>query len=266
MIGSIGSFLSRVSGASAPSKASEAKSEKAEKSENKGSASKKGDTPTLSNLARQLSASMTRAELRDKTLSRKELAEKADRLMSQIAGDGYHAKKSQHDSEVPKTDDPELLARAKQATAYINDSERGGRSVKNPFAGLSRAELSSIIYDESGTFTVNERRAAWAESNAQEEAWRHRVIAKSNIELQQTGKLVNFFQDVLDHYNTLPPIEQAQYPENYAADLQYKIKLGFNYHKHRAEGNDSPKTLIELVLEAGDKYKEIYQPKKSDKS
>lgn len=264
MISSIGSFLSRVSGASAPTK-TEAKSEKSEKSESKTEA-KKSDTPTLSNLARQLSASMTRAEIRDKTLSRNELAAKADKIIYEVLGDGYYAKKAQHDSEVPKTNDPELLARAKQATAFVNDSAYGGKSVKNPFAGLSRDELSSILYDESGTFTVNERHAAWSAAYDIDKAWREKVIAKSTIELQQTGKLVNFFQDVLDHYNTLPLIEQVQYPPNYAADLQQKIKLGFNYHKHRAEGNDSPKTLIEMVLEQNEKFKEIYQPKKSDKS
>ena len=51
---------------------------------------------------------------------------------------------------------------------------------------------------------------------------------------------------------SLPAIEQAQYPENYAADLQQKIDLDFNYMTHRAEGKgNSPTNLIEQLVTAG---------------
>lgn len=55
---------------------------------------------------------------------------------------------------VPNTDDLELLARAKQATSLVNGSG------SNPFKGMSRDQLALIAYDDSGTFTVNEQRAA----------------------------------------------------------------------------------------------------------
>lgn len=77
---------------------------------------------TISNLARQLAASTSRAEERDKTLTRSELADKAKAALSQIQGDTYFANKAKHDAEIPKTSDPELLARAKQATEFVNRS------------------------------------------------------------------------------------------------------------------------------------------------
>jgi len=92
--------------------------------------------------------------------------------------------------------------------------------------------LSNIIYDDSGTYTVNERHAAWRESYDQEEAWREKVAAQAMAEYNSTGKLTNFFKSVLDHFKELPAIEQAQYPKDYASDLQSKIDLDLNPVDH----------------------------------
>mgnify|MGYP000278821171 FL=1 len=120
-------------------------------------------TQTISTLAFQLAASASRTEERDKTLTRSELGNKAKSLLNQISGDSYQANKEKHDSEVPKTNDPALLARAKQATEFVNRRGNSGNE-KNPFANLSNDQLTNIIYDDSGTYTVNERRAAWSEA------------------------------------------------------------------------------------------------------
>ena len=214
------------------------------------SGSQSGGMQTISTLARQLAASASRAEERDRTLTRSELADKAKSILNQVVGDAYYANKARHDGEVPKTSDPELLARAKQATAFVNDAARGGSAIKNPFAGLSPEQLANVIYDESGTYTVNERHAAWRESYDQEEAWRVKVAQQAMDEYNRTGKLTNFFSEVLEHYKSLPAIEQAQYPKGYAADLQSKIDLDFNYRTHRAEGKDkAPLSLIETLFE-----------------
>ena len=205
-----------------------------------------GTSSTVSNLARQLSEAAVRAETRDTSLSHKELGQKATALLNQITGDSYFANKAQHNAEVPNTDDPELLARAKQATSFVNGSG------SNPFKGMSRDQLALITYDDSGTFTTNERRAAWEEAYSQEEAWRQKAVAKAMDEYNRTGKLTNFFSEVLEHYKSLPAIEQAQYPEDYSADLQQKIDLDFNYMTHRAEGKGSSATsLIEQLVSAG---------------
>ena len=206
-------------------------------------------TQTISTLARQLAASASRAEERDKTLTRSELGNKAKSLLSQISGDSYQANKEKHDSEVPKTNDPALLARAKQATEFVNRSSNSGND-KNPFGSLSNNQLSNIIYDDSGAYTVNERRAAWSEAYDRDEAWRVKVCAQAMDEYNRTGKMTNFFKSCLDYYNELPAIEQAQYPKDYASDLQSKIDLDFNYRTHQAEGKGkNPMSLIEMLFE-----------------
>jgi hypothetical protein len=224
-----------------------------------------GSTPTISTLARQLSGSAARAEERDSALSRSQLADKAKVALDQILGDTYSANKVKHDSEVPNTDDPALLARAKQATAYVNSAASLSGSEKNPFAGLSNEQLTNIIYDDNGTYTVNERRAAYYESYQREEAWREKVCAQAMDEYNGTGKLTNFFKSVLDHYKGLPAIEQAQYPNDYASDLESKISRDFNYRTHQAEGNGkAPMSLIEMLLGKNLKQNNEFPQNKND--
>ncbi len=62
-----------------------------------------GGTLTISTLASQLADSASRAEARDKMLSRSELADKATSLLDQIFGDAYQANKAKYNNEVPKT-------------------------------------------------------------------------------------------------------------------------------------------------------------------
>lgn len=110
------------------------------------SASNSGTT-TVSILSRQLSEAATRAETH--------AGGKSADLLDPITGDNYFASKSQHDIEIPTTQDPELLVRARQATGFVNGSD------SNPFKNLSRDQLHLIAHDEGGSFTINERRAAW---------------------------------------------------------------------------------------------------------
>lgn len=205
-------------------------------------AGSQNDTSSLSSLSLQLSESAARAAARDSSLSRKELGAKASELLSKISGDGYFANKKANDAEVPDTEDPELLARADNATKFVNGNG------KNPFAGMSSDQLSLIIYDDSGSFTTNERRAAWEESFDQESAWRQKVVANSIAEYNGTGKLTKFFTAALEHYKDLPAIEQAQYPESYEAKLQGWIALDFNYKTHNAEGTGSAQDVMNKVL------------------
>lgn len=209
--------------------------------ENAASGSQK-DTSSLSSLSLQLSESAARAAARDSSLSRKELGAKASELLSKISGDGYFANKKANDTEVTDTQDPKLLARAENATQFVN-----GRG-KNPFAGMSSDQLSLIIYDDSGSFTTNERRAALSESFDQEYAWRQKVVANAMAEYNGTGKLTKFFTAALEHYKDLPAIEQAQYPDSYEAKLQGWIALDFNYKTHTAEGTGSAQDVINQVL------------------
>lgn len=270
MIGPIGSYSVAQTGGTVASKVASEAEQASDTPSNQGKLGIQvsGMQTTISTLARQLAASASRAEERDKTLTRSELADKAKSILKQVVGDTYYANKTLHDSEVPKTSDPELLARAKQATAFVNDASRGGHSVENPFSGLSREQLANIIYDDSVTFTVNERHAAWRESYDQEEVWREKVAAQAMAEYNSTGKLTNFFTSLLDHFRELPAIEQAQYPKDYASDLEQKINLDFNYRTNQAEGKDKvPMSLIEMLLaQSPQQTNTLYQEKNTTHS
>ncbi|WP_248749264.1 hypothetical protein [Pseudomonas sp. MWU15-20650] len=111
-----------------------------------------GSINTVSSLARQLNDAATRAETR--------LDRASPVSMESIKGNGYFTNRAQHDAEVPDTDDPQLRARARQATGFLNGSD------SNPFKGLAHDQLSLIAHDDGGTFTINERRAAWEELKA----------------------------------------------------------------------------------------------------
>tara|TARA_R110002012_G_scaffold995_5_gene4157 strand:+ start:230 stop:1012 length:783 start_codon:yes stop_codon:yes gene_type:complete len=199
----------------------------------------------LSTLAQQLSDSALRAEERDASLDRKALGQKAEALLQPITRD-FHLHRAKYDAEVPSTDDPELLERAKQATSFAN-----GRG-SNPFSGLSQDQLALIIYDDSGTFTANERHAAWQEDYDQRQVWKQSVVARGKLEYEQTGKMTEFFKEVLGNYNELPPIVQAQYPDFYAPRLEHLIEMDFNFMTHRAEGKGAPKDIFEILMSSED--------------
>ncbi|MCV4343522.1 hypothetical protein [Pseudomonas capsici] len=171
------------------------------------------DTATLSSLAKQLNDSAARAESRDSTLSSKELGKLGTSIIYKIAGTEYDENRKVHDAEVPDSDDPERLERARQATQFKNGTGA------NPFASLSQDQLRLIIYDESGDYTINERSAAFSENYDREEVWNKAMAKKYVDEYNETGKSTNTLVEMLAHYNDLPPIEKAQYPSNYVANL-----------------------------------------------
>jgi hypothetical protein len=181
--------------------------------------------PLFSKLSRQLADSAVRAEHRENTLSRKQLGELAGKLNEQISGDSYYANKAKHDSEVPDTSDPKLLARAKAATDFVSGMIKGDPTVKNPFTGLSRDQLTLIKYDDSGSYTVNERRAAMYGANALREEWAKKVCDMAMEEYKHTGvaQSPKVLAEMLSEYRSLPRIEQAQHPEGYEAGLQSKL-------------------------------------------
>jgi hypothetical protein len=80
-----------------------------------------------------------------------------DKVRHELATTPGDLVRRQADREMPASSDPARLARAKQAMRFTY-----GLS-PNPFDGLTREELNAIAYDESKTYTLNERRAAYAE-------------------------------------------------------------------------------------------------------
>lgn len=213
-----------------------------------GSLQSPGITSELSVLGQQLAEVARLADARNSGLDPTTLGARAVSLLAQISGDGYTANKARYDAEKPDSNDAGRLARAQQATDFVN----GKSGVSNPFQSTSDDQLALIIYDDSGAFTTNERRAAWEQSQDRELAWRHASVAKAMEEYNSTGKLTHFFSEALDHYNGLPDIEQAQYPQDYAPRLQQWIDLDFNYQTNQAEGyGAAPTLLIEQLMAVG---------------
>ncbi|MBA5202707.1 hypothetical protein H2Y57_03200 [Pectobacterium aroidearum] len=197
----------------------------------------------ITTLAKQLSDAAVRAEARDAKSDRSTLATRARNVDDELVGMSYVSGKKAHDAEVPNSDDPERLARAKQATAYTNGQG------SNPFKGLSREQLALITYDDSGTFTVNERRAAWSEAYDQEQVWRTMAMAQSKLEWNRGEfKQTEFFKMVLEHHESLPLIEQAQAPEGYVPRLKYLIEMDFNFMTGESGKDADPfNRLFELL-------------------
>lgn len=205
-----------------------------------GSVKAVADEPRISTLASRLSAAATVTGERNQGLSYAQLNAKVIENTRTVQYDLDAPHKAAAAKQRPVPDDA-AAAFADAATAFVNG--KGG----NPFAGLSREQLSTIANDESGTFTINERRAADTQAYKEEEAWRSEVVAKAMQEYNQTGKMTNFFKDVLAHFESLPALEQAQYPENYADSLKEKIELDFNYFNHAAhDGPPTPGSLADL--------------------
>ncbi|WP_165840824.1 hypothetical protein, partial [Pseudomonas sp. SDI] len=174
----------------------------------------------VSSLAQQLSNAAARAEVENAGLDFAGLAEKAKHIVDQLTSS---ANNEQRDADLPDTDDPQLLDRAHKATDFVHGFGR------NPFKGMSRDQLALITYDESGSFTLNERRAAWKEANSQEEAWRIQVTQAAQEEYHNTGKQTVLATECLRHFDSLPVMEQVLYPEDTRAQYQRNIDLDFNY-------------------------------------
>jgi hypothetical protein len=183
-----------------------------------------GEAPKISTLARQLSEAAERAAARDTGKTRTQLAALEKALMGEFGGDGYYANRGSANTEVPDTDDPELLARAKQATEFVN-----GRGAKNPFAGLSREQLALIMYDKGDAFTINERRAAYLDYEKQISTWKQQVVAQGQSERQANGgKSPNFFKACIAEYQAGSAIEQSTYHPFYVARMEHYIRFWEN--------------------------------------
>lgn len=182
------------------------------------------DTPntqsTLSTLSRQLSESAVRAEARDKNMDRRQLGAETSRILRELVEYSWRSDEVGYITEYPDTKDPELLERARQATEYEGRFMSGNVQAKNPFAELSRDQLSLIIYDEKGPYTLHERNAAHAAVNQIENKWNRSLWGPERQEsAANNGRTPKFYAEILSHYKTLPYIEQVQYPDNYETRL-----------------------------------------------
>lgn len=204
------------------------------------------DDVSVSTLAARLSKASTSITESTTGLEYKALNAKATKNIQTILYPFEGEQKAAAAKQIPQPNDAAAVQSAAAATAYLE-----GKG-SNPFTGLSREQLSTITNDESGAFTVNERRAAYRQAHSEEEAWRTQVIAKAVKEYEESGKLTEFFKESLAHFMELPKMEQVLYPEDYASGLADKIKLDFNYFTH-APGDGAPTPGSLATLNSGGK-------------
>lgn len=199
---------------------------------------------TLSILARQLSD----AASRDARLRQVDPGHNLSNPLDAISDERYFADKTQHDAEVPDTHVLALLERAKRATAFANGF------ASNPFKGLTVDQLTLIARDESGVFTVNERRAAWQEIRLNEQ----RVSASSGSvigrELMISRLFLGHEPAVAEGTLTLSNMAQSNYDfltrddrsllsemyvyaQEQGADLAYVDMLAYDLGNYRHHDN-----------------------------
>ena len=183
------------------------------------------DKATFSTLAAQLNESAARAEKRDAGMTHAELGQYGRNRINEFLIEGRQANSGTRAMEVPKTDDPELLDRAREASGFVTRTLAGDKNVKSPFQNLSREQLNLITFDDSGAFTLNERRAAWQGVQKMDEDWRKVAINEGMMEQTRTGKAARFYDDALSYLKSLPSIEKAaSYPKGAEAILEARIK------------------------------------------
>lgn len=192
------------------------------------------DRTTVTTLASQLSDAAQRAKSTYGHNTKQQLRDLDITTSDLLAGTTYNNDKSNHDAEIPNTQDPTLLERARQATNYANGSGN------NPFSGMPRDQLELIIYDDSGNFTINERRAALYEESNQEYSWRKSVVEGYFVNRDKPGRAAAFYQTVLDHHRALPLVAQAAAPDGYDAKLVEWIKLELNVTNPTSEEGRTP--------------------------
>lgn len=140
---------------------------------------------------------------------------------------------AQADSERPDSADPARLKQAEQATESLY-----GRAA-NPFAGRSRAELSAIVYDESGAYTVNERYAAANQRTELDNRFWAPVFQRALT----TGDWRPVVEAGLVFYASLSPLERTAYPPNYVQLMQQYLALD----DLKPEASLPPKQQADLV-------------------
>lgn len=183
------------------------------------------DKATFSTLAAQLNESAARAEKRDAGMTHAELGQYGRNRIDEFLIEGRTVNSGTRAMEVPKTNDPELLDRAREASAFVTRTLAGDKNAKSPFENLSREQLNLIAFDDSASFTLNERRAAWQGVQKMDEDWRKVAINEGVIEQARTGKASRFYNDAQSYLKSLPAIERAvSYPKGAEAILEARIK------------------------------------------
>ncbi len=166
------------------------------------------------------------------TMDRNSLKKKGIEILDQL----YIAGSKKANDEVPDSDDPVRLARAKQATAFCQNPRKDSI---NPFLGLSREALTKIMYDDSGLYTINERSAALSEQNRQDYNYWSPIIDDAFM----SGDYRKHYRAAIEFNDKLSPIEKSFAPVGYRENVVNWLKK----EEERLGKLDDVNTLQPLV-------------------
>jgi hypothetical protein len=108
------------------------------------------------------------------------------------------------------------LQEAEQAVAFALAQSNRRMAAINPFAGLRREALCVVVFDDSGTYTLVERYAAYQAVRQSDADIFIKLIATTRGVVER--RIV--FRGLLEHYDRLLPIEKSIYPEGYRSVQQ----------------------------------------------
>jgi len=154
---------------------------------------------------------------------------------------------------MPEGNDPDQSELAQRAAAYVasvRSSPTGQAQVPNPFAGVDRKQLTSIIYDDSGRYTISERYAAWSEQQRQD----YNSLSKLFAGVTNGGDNRQVYKGLLDYFDALSPIERSVYPDDYRDKLVHLLEAQeTQYGKLEASApNDSASAPASTALKPGE--------------
>lgn len=177
-----------------------------------------GETVSISGQAKALynlsSAAERQATMSSSELSRLYAKKQSDfsRFSQVISGRNYNEK-----DLLPETDDPARLAVAQQALNFaVGLSYPPPNNQPNPFAGMARNDLSAIAFDDTDAYSEVERYAAYVELRKQDQEYFSTLFAKA----QHSNDRREVYKGILEHFDALPPVEKAAYPESYRETVQ----------------------------------------------
>lgn len=104
-------------------------------------------------------------------------------------------------AQLPNPATTDSIASAKSATAFVDS----GGNTPNPFSSLSRTALTKIIYDQSGTYTTNQRLAAMAQQGNNDSSF---LLAASDKSIG-TGDQRYIYSALLQLNQQQTPVEKA---------------------------------------------------------
>lgn len=118
---------------------------------------------------------------------------------------------------LPDSSDPTRLALAEKAVEFALGHHHRRAYAENPFTGLPRATLCCVVYDESGPFTLAERYAANEALRVADGQFFINLIATTHNTVER--RVV--FRGLLEHFDSLLPVERSIYPDGYR-DVQQR--------------------------------------------